>query len=150
MRIPKDAQRSPAAVPEFQKFLSALQVRFRRPAGRQALESYTTGLLTELPKKNGDTIAQAVPGTRAQRLQDFLTDMPWDEEDLNRQRVQKMITEATHGEGVLVFDDTGFPKQGVASVGVARQYSGTLGKVGNCQVAVTCCYTDSQTTWPVA
>jgi SRSO17 transposase len=125
-------------------------VRFRRPEGREALERYTTGLLTELPNKNGDTIAQAVPGTSAQRVQEFLTNMQWDEEDLNRQRVQKMLAEATTGAGVLVVDDTGFPKQGTASVGVARQYSGTLGKVGNCQVAVTCCYTDPQATWPVA
>jgi SRSO17 transposase len=49
-----------------------------------------------------------------------------------------------------VVDDTGFPKQGSASVGVARQYSGTLGKVGTCQVAVTCGYTDRQATWPVS
>jgi SRSO17 transposase len=145
-----DVHSSPAALPEFQEFLSAFQVRFRRPEGRAALERYTTGLLTELPNKNGDTIAQAVPGTSAQRLQEFLTNMQWDEEDLNRQRVGKMIAEATHGDGVLVFDDTGFPKQGSASVGVARQYSGTLGKVGNCQVAVTCCSTDRQATWPVA
>jgi len=51
---------------------------------------------------------------------------------------------------VLLFDDTGFAKQGKASVGVARQYSGTLGKVGNCQVGVTCCYSDPQASWPVA
>jgi SRSO17 transposase len=76
--------------------------------------------------------------------------MQWEEEELNRQRVQKMSAEATLGDGVLVLDDTGFPKQGKASVGVARQYSGTLGKVGNCQIAVTCCYTDPQATWPVA
>jgi SRSO17 transposase len=85
------------------------------------LERYTTGLLTELPNKNGETIAQAAPGTSAQRLQEFLTNMPWDEEDLNRWRVQKMIADATTGDGVLVFDDTGFPKQGRASVGVAQQ-----------------------------
>jgi SRSO17 transposase len=145
-----DVHASPAALPELQAFLGTFQVRFRRPEGRQALERYTTGLLTELPTKNGDTIAQAVPGTTAQRLQEFLTNMDWDEEDLNRQRVQKMIAEATAGDGVLVFDDTGFPKRGTASVGVARQYSGTLGKVGNCQVAVTCCYTDRRATWPVA
>jgi SRSO17 transposase len=145
-----DVHASPAALPELPKFLGAFQVRFRRPEGRAALERYTTGLLTELPNKNGDTIAQAVPGTSAQQLQEFLTNMQWDEEDLNRQRVHKMIAEATTGDGVLVFDDTGFPKQGTASVGVERQYSGTLGKVGNCQIAVTCCYTDPQATWPVA
>jgi SRSO17 transposase len=145
-----DVHTSPAALPELQEFLSTFQVRFRRPEGRAALERYTTGLLTELPNKNGDTMAQAVPGTSAQRLQEFLTNMQWDEDDLNRQRVQKMLAEATTDDGVLVFDDTGFPKQGTASVGVARQYSGTLGKVGNCQVAVTCCYTDSRATWPVA
>src|ERR687888_1908531 len=101
-----------------------------------------TGLLTELPTKNCDPIAQAVPSTSEQRLQEFLTNMQWDEEDLNRQRVQKLSAEATLGDGVLVLDDTGFPKQGVASVGVARQYSGTLGQVGHCQLAVTCCDTD--------
>ena len=145
-----DVHASPAALPELQAFLGGFQVRFRRPEGREALERYTTGLLTERPHKNGDTIAQAVPGTSAQRLQEFLTNMPWDEEDLNRQRVQKMIAEATTGDGVLVFDDTGFAKQGRASVGVARQYAGTLGKVGNCQMAVTCCDTDARATWPVA
>jgi SRSO17 transposase len=137
-------------LPELQEFLSAFQVRFRRPEGRAARERYTTGLLTELPNKNADTMAQAVPGTSAQRLQEFLTNMQWDEEDLNQQRVQKMIAEATRGEGVLSIDDTGFAKQGTASVGVARQYSGTLGKVGHCQIAVTCCYSDPQASWPVA
>ena len=145
-----DVHASPAELPELQEFLAAFQVRFHRPEARAALERYTVGLLTELPNKNCDTIAQAVPGTSEQRLQEFLTKMQWDEEDLNRQRVQKMIAEATRGEGVLVFDDTGFPKQGKGSVGVARQYSGTLGKVGNCQIAVTCCYTDPRATWPVA
>ncbi|HXH09060.1 MAG TPA: IS701 family transposase [Alphaproteobacteria bacterium] len=106
--------------------------------------------MTEHPKKNCDTLAQAVPGTSAQRLQEFLTNMPWDEEDLNRQRVQKMSAEATADDGVLVVDDTGFPKRGTASVGVERQYSGTLGTVGNCQIAVTCCDSDRQATWPVA
>src|SRR4029453_17941327 len=112
--------------------------RFRRPEGREALERYTTGLLTELPNKHGDTIAQAVPSPSAQRLQEFLTNRPWEEEDLNRQRVVKMIAEATHGDGVWVFADPGFPKQGTASVGVARQDSGPLGMGGECRVGVTC------------
>jgi SRSO17 transposase len=145
-----DVHAGPAELPELHEFLASFQVRFRRPEGRQALERYTTGLLTEVPNKNCDTLAQAVPGTSEQRLQEFLTNMQWDEADLNRQCVQKMSAEATRGEGVLVVDDTGFPKQGKASVGVARQYSGTLGKVGNCQIAVTCCYSDRRATWPVA
>src|SRR5919202_3811155 len=118
-RIPMDVHASPAELPELHAFVGTFQVRFRRPEGRKALERYTTGLLTELPNKNGDTIAQAVPGTSAQRLQEFLTNMQWDEEDLNRQRVAKMRAEVTTGDGVLVVDDSGFPKQGKASVGVA-------------------------------
>jgi SRSO17 transposase len=145
-----DIQASPAALPELDEFLATFQVRFRRPEGQAALERYLTGLLTDLPTKHCDTLAGAVPGTSAQCLQEFLTTMQWDEEDLNRQRVHKMSAEATVGQGVLIFDDTGFAKQGKHSVGVARQSSGTLGKVGNCQVAVTCCYSDPQARWPVA
>ncbi len=145
-----DIHASPASLPELDEFLATFQVRFRRPEGKAALERYLTGLLTELPNKNCDTMAEAVPGTNEQRLQEFLTNMQWDEQDLNRQRVAKMIAEATVGHGVLLCDDTGFAKQGKASVGVARQYSGTLGKVGNCQVGVTCCYSDPQASWPVA
>src|SRR5687767_7676289 len=141
---------SPSILPELNDFLSTFNLKFRRSEGEAALERYLTGLLTELPNKNCDTIATAVPGTSEQRLQEFLTKMQWDEDDLNRQRVEKMIAEATVGNGVLIFDDTGFEKKGKASVGVARQYSGTLGKVDNCQVAVTCCYADARASWPVA
>jgi SRSO17 transposase len=141
---------SPDALPELDEFLSTFNLKFRRSEGKAALERYLTGLLTELPNKNCDTMATAVPDTSEQRLQEFLTNMQWDEHDLNRQRVEKMSAEATVGNGALIFDDTGFAKQGQASVGVARQYSGTLGKVGNCQVAVTCCYADARASWPVA
>jgi SRSO17 transposase len=145
-----DAHASPAGLPELKEFLGSFRVRFRRPKGAEALERYMTGLLTERPNQNCDTIAHAVPGTSEQRLQEFLTTMPCDADDLNRQRIQKMSAEATLGDGVLVLDDTGFPKPGNASVGVSRQYSGTLGKVGHGQLAVTGCYRDPQASWPVA
>jgi SRSO17 transposase len=56
----------------------------------------------------------------------------------------------TEGDAVLIFDDTGFLKQGRASVGVARQYSGTIGKVANCQVTVNCHYAERTVAWPIA
>jgi hypothetical protein len=70
-----DVHASPAGLPGLQEFLASFQVRFRRPQGREALERYTTGLLTEVPNKNCDTLAQAVPGTSEQRLQECLTNM---------------------------------------------------------------------------
>jgi SRSO17 transposase len=134
-----DAHASPAERPELKEFLGTVRVRFRRPEGAEPLERSRTGLLTERPNKNCKTIAHAVPGTSEQRWQECRTNRPWDADDLHRQRVQKMSAAATLGEGVLVLDDPGVPKQGKTSVGVARQYSGTLGKVGNCQLAVSCC-----------
>jgi SRSO17 transposase len=139
---------SPAELPELKEVLGAFWLRFRRPEGAAALERYLTGRLAELPNKNGEPFAQAVPSTSEQRLQECLTNRPWDEEDLHRQRGQKRLAEATLGDGVLVLDDTGFPKQGKASVGVARQDSGTLGKVGHGQIAVTCGDTAPQAPWP--
>jgi SRSO17 transposase len=145
-----DIQASPTTLPQLEEFLSPFKVRFRRPEGEAALERSLTGRFTELPKKTCDTMAEAVPGTSEQCLQEFLTNRPWDEQDLNRQRVEKLIAEATLGNGVRMFDATGFAKQGQASVGVARQSSGTLGKVGNCQVAGTCCDDAPHARWPVA
>jgi SRSO17 transposase len=137
-------------LPDLARFLTPFRVHFARSEGPHALERYLTGLLTEHPNKNCDTLAQVVPGTSEQSLQGLLTAMTWDEHDLNRQRVQTMRTLPTEGDGVLIFDDTGFAKQGKSSVGVARQYSGTLGKVGNCQVTVNCHYAERTLAWPVA
>lgn len=77
-----DVHASPAELPERREFLAAFRVCFRHLEGAKALERYTTGLLTELPNKNCDTLAQAIPGTSQQRLQEFLTNMQWDEADL--------------------------------------------------------------------
>ena len=112
-----DIHASPETLPELDEFLSPFKVRFRRPESEAALERYLTGLLTELPKKNCDTMAEAVPGTSEQRLQEFLTNMQWDEQDLNRQRIDMMMAEATVGNGALIFDDTGFEKKGTARWG---------------------------------
>ena len=131
-------------------FLAPFRVHFKRSEGPHALERYLTGMFTEHPNKNCDTIAQVVPGTSEQSLQGLLTAMRWDEDDLNKQRVQTLLALPTEGDAALIFDDTGFAKQGQSSVGVGRQYSGTLGKVGNCQVTVNCHYAERTIAWPVA
>jgi SRSO17 transposase len=119
-----DVHVSPTELPELQKFLSAFQVPFRRPEGTVGLEWSTTGRLAELPNKHCETMAQAVPGTSEQRLQEFLTNMHWDAEDLNQQRVLKMVAQATLGEGVSMSDETSFVKPGKASVGMAPKTRG--------------------------
>jgi SRSO17 transposase len=146
LRIP---QAPSQPLPELAEFLAQFQVHFDRRESQVASERYLTGLLTDHPNKNCDTIASVVPGTSEQSLQGLLTTMVWDENDLNRQRVQVMRGLRTEGDGVLLFDDTGFAKQGKSSVGVARQYSGTVGKVANCQVAVNCDYAERTLAWPV-
>ncbi len=136
-------------MPELAEFLAHFQVRFAKPKRSALLERYVTGLLTEHPNKNCQTLAEVVPGTNSQQLNNLLTDLQWDEQDLNRQRVLFMIRLPTQGDGVLLVDDTGFAKQGDHSVGVARQYSGTLGKVANCQITVNCHYAEPTLAWPV-
>ncbi|MCL5998821.1 MAG: transposase [Chloroflexi bacterium] len=114
-----------------------------------AMERYVTGLLTDHPNKNCDTLADVLPGTTEQRLQALLTTMAWDETDANRKRVAVMTRLKTEGDGVLIIDPTDFPKQGQHSVGVARQYSGSLGKGANCQVTVNCHYAERTIARPV-
>jgi SRSO17 transposase len=150
MRTKRIPQVPSTPLPELAEFLEPFRVQFHRSEGRQNLERYLSGLLTEHPNQNCDTIAQIVPGTSEQRLQGLLTGIDWDEEDLNRQRVETMLRLPSEGDGVLIFDDTGFAKQGRCSVGVAWQYSGTLGKTGNCQVTVNCHYAERTLAWPVA
>ena len=137
-------------LPALDAFLRPFHVHFARSEATHALERYLTGMFTQHPNKNCDTLAQVVPDTSEQSLQGLLTAMRWDQDDLNKQRVQALLALPTEGDAALIFDDTGFAKQGKSSVGVARQYSGTLGKVGNCQVAVNCLYAERTIAWPVA
>jgi SRSO17 transposase len=134
---------------ELDAFLTPLHVHFVRSESRHAMERYLTGLLTEHPNKNCDTLAQVVPDTSEQSLQGLLTSMRWDEQALTTQRVARLHALKTEGDGVLIIDDMGFPKQGKDSVGVARQYAGALGKVDNCQVTVNLTYAERTVAWPL-
>jgi SRSO17 transposase len=109
-----------------------------------------TGLLSEQPNKNCDTLAEVVPETSAPQVPYLLTDMSWDEQALNRQRIAQMLSLPSAGDGVLIFEDTGCEKKGRHSVGVARPYTGTGGKITTCQVTGNCHYAERTRAWPVA
>jgi SRSO17 transposase len=136
-RVPKA---SPEPLPELAAFLEPFAPLFRRYTSRESMERYLTGLLTDLPHKTCDTIADVIAGTSVERLQHLLTDAAWDALTLDEARVKRLLALHPVSEGILVLDDTGLPKKGSASVGVAAQYSGTLGKIGNCQVVVSAEY----------
>ncbi len=133
-RVPKA---SPEPLPELATFLEPFAPLFRRHTSRESMERYLTGVLTDLPHKTCETIADVIAGTSVERLQHLLTDAAWDPLALDEARVKRLLELHPVTDGILVFDDTGLPKKGTASVGVAPQYAGTLGKIGNCQVVVS-------------
>lgn len=133
-RVPKA---SPDPLPELAEFLSPFTSLFRRKTSRASLERYVTGLLTDLAHKTCEGIAEAIAGTSLERLQHLLTDAAWDPQALDEARVKRLLELHPVAGGTLIFDDTGIPKKGSASVGVAAQYCGTLGKISNCQVVVS-------------
>jgi len=124
---------------EWHSELNALFARmgqlFYRPESRKHAEQYMRGLLAPLQRKNGWTIAEYVGESEPKALQRFLNVSPWDVDellDLNRNYVMENLASPA---AILVADPTGFAKKGTKSVGVQRQYSGTLGRIDNCQIA---------------
>ena len=118
--------------------------------GRRAwAELYLRGLLLDGRRKSAGALAERLQRIDRstqdyeQGLQQFLSQSPWDERPVRDQFAQH-FAKVLDADGFLILDDTGFPKQGKHSVGVARQYSGTLGKIGNCQLGVTLQYATTQ------
>lgn len=152
-RVPKA---SPNPLPELTTFLEPFALLFRRRTSRDSMGRYVTGLLTDLPHKTCETIADVIASTSLERLQHLLTDAAWDPLALDEARVKHLLALHPVSDGILILDDTGLPKKGSASVGVFPQYSGTLGKIGNCQVVVSAEFladdpaSSSPLHWPVS
>lgn len=111
-----------------------------RAETRQSAGAFIDGLLSSAERKTGWMLAEEAGLARPYRIQSLLGRSRWSAEAL-RDRVREYVVEALgDADGVLVVDETGFLKKGVQSVGVARQYSGTAGRVENCQVGVFASY----------
>ena len=119
-----------------EQFLMDLLEPMGRVERRRWGSVYVRGLLLDGDRKSVEPMAQRLPDGNEQAMQQLVGQSPWDWKPLWERLGRRMIREL-EPEALWVIDDTGFPKQGRHSVGVERQYSGTLGKTANCQVAVS-------------
>src|ERR1041385_2054032 len=132
----------------WERELAALKERigpvFGRAETRQTAGAFLDGLLSGVARKTGWLLAEQAGLERPYRMQALLGRSRWDADAL-RDRIRADVIEALGDrDGVLIVDETGFLKKGEHSVGVARQYSGTAGRIENCQIGVFLAYASSK------
>jgi len=130
------ALRVGAAEAEVERVAARLRPRFRRRAAHRHAAAYLRGLLGEVERKNGWQLAEHAGYAHPRTIQRVLDRSAWDAEDVRDDLRDFVAAEMGDPDGVLVVDETGFLKKGTKSCGVARQYSGTAGRIGNCQIGV--------------
>jgi SRSO17 transposase len=113
-------QARPDTLPALATSLKPFAPLFRRSTSRASVARSLTGLLTDLERKNCDTIAAAVAGTSTARFHHVWTEATWEPQALDQQRVTALVAQSPP-HGLLLLDDTGLPKPGRSAVGVARQ-----------------------------
>jgi SRSO17 transposase len=119
-----------------EQFLADLMAPLGRRERRHGGSVYVRGLLLDGERKSIEPMAARLPGGNVPAMQQLIGPSPWPWAPVWQGLAQRMSAELAP-DPVWVIDDRGFPKQGHHSVGVARQSSGTLGRTGNCQVAVS-------------
>lgn len=127
---------------EFERYLAHLGEGLGHADRHAGLRGYCTGLMAPLGRKSVEPMAgHLAPGatrSRHQSLHHFVADSSWSDDEMLLRVAQWVVPAMDFSDGAWwIVDDTGFPKQGRHSVGVARQYCGMLGKQDNCQVAVS-------------
>ena len=122
---------------ELSQFTALFHPAFGRIESKRLFELHLQGLLSDAERKNLEAIALKLEGPeRVRNLQRFMRDCPWDESWM-RERHWELAAESLNDDrGVWSIDASEFPKKGEASVGVAPQYCGALGKTANCQSGV--------------
>ncbi len=125
---------------ELKEFHEIFADCFRRSESRENFYLYMSGRFTQLERKTIEPVAIAMKGGKVRAMQRFVSDAPWDDEKILHKYHDLINEDLGHPDGALIFDESGFVKKGADSVGVARQYCGTVGKVENCQVGVFAAY----------
>jgi SRSO17 transposase len=128
--------------------LDALHTRisrhFVRPEVRQRARRYLLGLLSPLERKNGWQLAEQAGEVSPDGMQRLLATAQWDADAVRDDLRAYVVDHLGDDDAVLVVDETGFLKKGDRSVGVQPQYSGTAGKIANCQIGIFLAYASSQ------
>ena len=133
---------------EFPEFLEPLVAELGRSERRAGATLYVQGLLMPGERKSIEPMAERL-GTDSQKLQQFIADSPWDEQDVWR-AIRREVVPVMEPLVAWIIDETGWLKQGKNSVGVAHQYCGAVGKQANCQVSVEVVVSDGEIAAPVA
>jgi SRSO17 transposase len=113
---------------------------FLRSESREHFFNYMAGQFSELERKSIEPIALALKDGNVRALQRFVSVAQWDDVNIISKYRSLVNEDLGNPDGALIFDESGFMKKGLDSVGVARQYCGTVGKVDNCQVGVFAAY----------
>ena len=118
--------------------------RFRRPEPRRRALAYLRGLLSPVERKNGWQLAEQAGDATPDGVQRLLYNYRWDADQVRDDLRDYMMEHLGDAEGVVVVDETGFLKKGEKSAGVQRQYSGTAGRIENCQIGVFLAYASAK------
>ena len=130
---------------ELNEFTALFGRTFGRSEPAALFELYLQGLLSDAERKNVEAIALKLDGPeRVRNLQRFLSDYQWDEPWMRTRHWELCAQTLSDPQGVWSIDASEFPKKGAASVGVAPQYCGALGKTANCQSGVFICYSSAK------
>jgi SRSO17 transposase len=135
-----DVQQLRELKPELESFLKRYLPLFAHEGNQANAERFIHGLLLGGERRNAENIAQAIEGSVVRNLQCFISQAVWRDDVVLREAQRHAVELLGDDDASVQFDETGFPKKGTKSVGVKRQYSGTLGRVDNCQVAVLAGY----------
>jgi SRSO17 transposase len=129
---------------EFERLCERIGPRFTRPEVRRRAAGFLRGLLGGVDRKNGWQLAEHAQETTPDGMQRLLTTSRWDPGALRDDVRGYIVEQLGDPDGVLVVDETGFLKKGTKSAGVQRQYSGTAGRIENCQVGVFLTYASTK------